>query len=336
MQKGLGFGILAVVLLGAMAIFAGCIEQEEASPSIPTPEVTLSPSPTLSEVPVKTEALTWTLFTSPQGRFTIYIPEGWAFKSYSDDESNIAFSPRGENIPEVGILVYFAVNPADIKQKMSAAEFLETVMVPLFRTTIPDLAVESIVPLSDTVAEMTLSGTYYNQPVTSSIVCYMDYLYDETMPSPTLSTEWSSMGGWYNFGFLTLAVASARDLPELKPLAAQMTGSFKPNAQWLSEVRDSLAWGMATRAEMVKGTIARITAMEYNQRMSEMQSNYNIGLGWINALGGTVDVRNPGTGEVWHVDNSYSYYYQRGTDIVATNEPFAPTEPGWTQLEIAR
>lgn len=96
-----------------------------------------------------------------------------------------------------------------------------------------------------------------------------------------------------------------------------MAGSFKPNDKWLSEVKNAISSGIATRIQMIKGTIARITQMEYNQRMSEMQSNYNIGLGWINALGGTADARNPSTREVWHVDYNYKYFYLNTPQLAA-------------------
>lgn len=308
-----------------LMLIVGCVEQNTTYK-----DKVMTPNKEIKKIDIKKTEIRWKQFTSPQNRFTIYIPEGWTFKAYSEDEANIAFSPTGKNVPEVGIIFWFA-DPAKYRQRITAKEFLENVMIPLFREKNPNIGVESVIAKSDTVAETTISGTYYDQNVKTDMIVYMDYLYDETLPDVN---NIYNIGGYWNFGFITAAIASPEELSKIKPLAAQLTGSFKPNNKWLAEIKSSIANGIATRMQIIKGTVARISQMEYEQRMSEMQSNYNIGLGWINALGGTVDARNPDTGEIWHVDYTYKYYYQQGSTIMGTDESTA--QPGWTPLEIVR
>lgn len=326
--------ILPMIIIFILAI--GCIgekDMEKEKTNIDTGEQWKKAleTPTIS---TKTDGkkIIWKQFTSPKNRFSIYIPEGWRYKEYSADEANFAFSPSGKEIPEIGILFYFAVDQNDVKKKMSAKEFLENTLLPEFRKSNPDLNPDSILAKSDTIAEMKLSGNYLNQRVVANIIVYMDYLYDPTMPGQYNIYD---LGGYFNFGFITTAIATDnKELEKLKPTASQLTGSFKPNNNWLAEIKSQIANGIATRTEMIKGTVRRISQMEYEQRMSEMQSSYNIGLGWINALGGTANVRNPETGDVWHVDYTYKYYYQKGNEIMGTDDTSG--QPGWTELQIIR
>jgi len=56
MNKKLGIGIVAIIAIVAIAMFAGCIEEEEApiSTPIPTPEIAESPTPTSTPTPIPT------------------------------------------------------------------------------------------------------------------------------------------------------------------------------------------------------------------------------------------------------------------------------------------
>ncbi len=67
----------------------------------------------------------------------------------------------------------------------------------------------------------------------------------------------------------------------------------------MAEVMTAIAEGAAARGQMIRATMQRLNAMEMQQRMAEMQATTKIGKGWMDALGGTTEVKNPETGEAW-------------------------------------
>lgn len=73
--------------------------------------------------------------------------------------------------------------------------------------------------------------------------------------------------------------------------------------------------------------------MEMQQRMAEMQSMTKIGKGWIDALGGTVEVKNPETGESWRVREEFTYYFEEAGRVYGTNDHTELNLPGRHPLE---
>lgn len=73
--------------------------------SIPLPALAQQPTerPFKADKPMEIRALQFQTLTSPQGRFTVSIPIGWAYKPLAPDESSIGFTPEGKPHPEVSI-----------------------------------------------------------------------------------------------------------------------------------------------------------------------------------------------------------------------------------------
>ncbi len=274
-------------------------------------------------------------FRSPQGRFTVSIPAGWEYKAFAPDESSIGFTPQGKPHPEISIAFTEASIAAAqtgtqlagrpwYAQQLSAEEFLREIFIPLLRQKVSDLTVDSLVSKETRAAELIVSGGSGANKVQAKIICTMDYLQDPTIPPA---------GGWYNFAYLNSVVAPPSQIAAAEPLAAQIFRSFRPTERWLAEVTDAIVQGMAARRQMIARTVKRINAMEMQQRMAEMQSATKIGKGWMDALGGTVELKDPTSGDTWRVWDQHKYYYEEGNRVFGTDDPAELNLPGRQPLE---
>lgn len=272
---------------------------------------------------------------SAEGRFTVRIPVGWELKRFAPDESSIGVSPMGERYPEVSIAFTEASALAAQKaqqalghqwygQQLSAREFLEAVFLPLLRHEVADLKVEVLRSGTSATADATVSGSAEGKTVQAKITCVVEHLHDPTLPPA---------GGWYNFAYLNFLVAPPELMPTAEPVAAQIFHSFRPTERWLAETMQAIAQGMATRGAIIRGTVQRLNAMEMQQRMAEMRSTTKIGKGWMDALGGTAEVKNTETGETWRVSDDSKYYYEEAGRVYGTDDPTDLNLPGRQRLE---
>jgi len=285
--------------------------------------------PSKSGKPMQVRAIQVHTFTSPQGRFTVSIPLGWEFKPFAPDESSIGFTPKGKTHPEVTIafteasLTAFQMGLQPFghqwySQRLSAKDFLQGVFIPLLQQKVHDLKVESLDSQKFPAAQVIVSGTSEDEKkLQGKIICLMDYIQDSTIPP---------FGGWYNFAYLNMVVASPAEMSAAEPVAAHIFRSFRPTERWMAEVLSEIVQGMSIRGRIIRETITRLNSMEMQQRMSEMQSMTQIGKGWMDTLGGTAEVKNPETGETWRVFDEYKYYFQEGNRVYGTDD--------YTQLNL--
>jgi len=288
---------------------------------------------------VKIETTRWKNFLSPQGRFEVKMLDGWIFKAYAPDESSFGFTPQEKDLPAIDISFTEANIMAmsmglpriqQITQKLTPEGFFQGVFLPLYQQKIPDLKVESLSSKGQ-AGELITSGTYMGKRLKMKVLCTIEHVYDPTMPTGFFGT-----GGWYNLAQLKFITASPQEIASVEPIAAGIFASFRPNPRWMGEVLNAIQQGIMIRTGMISETISRINTMEMQQRMREMESTTRIGKGWADALGGTTELKDPSTGDIYRVNDQWKYYYQGGGEIYGTNDPFEPKGPGWIQLEGVR
>ncbi|MDI6761218.1 MAG: PDZ domain-containing protein [Candidatus Brocadiaceae bacterium] len=308
-----------------------------------------SASPSKPGGPAKIRALSFTPFSSPQGRFTISIPAGWKFKSGPNEEI-FTFTPEGRDLPEVGIGFFYVGGIAMrmevarrlgvplnqvtdevvmaymqqygvqeivplIIRRYSAEDFFREILIPFLKTSTPNFRVESVDSKRPSVVEATWSGTYKGVEAEGKYFCTMENVYDPTT------------GGWYSFAYLSSITTQPGKLYTVIPVATTICQTFQPNDRWLWEVKQAILQGMADRmrgsqqaAAMVSQSLSRMQQMDYQAWKSNHDSLIRSGRSWADTLGGTTQLHNPTTGQYYRTNDEYKYYGLQGNDIVGTND----------------
>lgn len=125
--------------------------------------------------------------------------------------------------------------------------------------------------------------------------------------------------------------APPADFDQVSRLYSLTLSTVKIDRAWLeAQIR-----GAAERAEMIRNTFRRIRDMEYRMFQEESESRMRIARGWMNALGGSQDLRDPTTGITYTVPSApgMNYFWvDRGENIGATLLDQSPGM-GLTRLE---
>lgn len=242
----------------------------------------------------------WRNVTSPQGRFSVELPEGWDVKPKEPDETSVSFGPAGRDFPAVGVIGWWTAETLQMMRtrqpdprlscrQVSAQELYAQILLPLVRQATPDVKIEHMVPNQPTArARVEGSLTYQGQPSRFLDVVSMEYLAD-----PTLALVAGCPQPWQSFAFIGSLMASPKEFGSLVPVAERIFSTFTPNPRWGAEVREIFFRGMETRLAMIGQTMSRISRMDMEQQMREMQSSRRTNQGWIDTLGGVYRYKDP-------------------------------------------
>lgn len=127
----------------------------------------------------------------------------------------------------------------------------------------------------------------YTSPQGHSSVEQPDYLTD-----PSLCIVAGCLQPWHSLAF----PGGLRAPPEefAVPVSAQgIFSTFTPNLHWGAEPGEILSQATETQMAKIKRRLNRISRMEMDQRMQEIESTRRIGQGWIDALGGVSRYKDP-------------------------------------------
>lgn len=272
------------------------------------------------------EQITWKKFESHS--FSIYIPEGWSIKSISNDESQIVLMPIGNSETEIAITAWYFIN----KATMTATECLP-IMMKYFKRNyylktgrFPDIRYNDS---SDFAPEnyKNISYDFYNLDLEENDIIYVQNTRDDTL------------GKYHNFSILTNLISSKEKFSNLRYLAAQLIGSFSPNENWLTKIKNDIDYGLKQRLHLTDAIIKKILVSIksnyetirtdlthyyiYDQIRSDILTMFDIKkLFWIHFLGLTKYMKDPITGIIHDVDNRYNYYYINSNgNIIGSKNP---------------
>ncbi len=230
----------------------------------------------------------WKRVTSPQGRVSVELPEGWEMKQMDQEELRVSLGPVGRDFPVVGIwgwLDVVSVIHRDNRfmcHQVGVKELYEQLLLPLLHQKLPDIRIEQMVPTNPTTTgRVEGSLTYQGRKSRFIDVVVMEYLAD-----PTLSFVAGCRQPWWSYAFIGGLIASPQEVPALEPVVERIFSTFRPTPRWGAEVVEPTLNGMQWRMARIHQTLARLTQMETQQRMSEMQSFRRINQRWVDTLGG--------------------------------------------------
>ncbi len=239
----------------------------------------------------------WRTVTSPQGRFTIQLSEGWGMQPDNPYESRVRFSPGGRSFPSVSVIGWVTAWDLNFQRtrlddfrlfcrQVSAHELYAQILLPIVRQSVQDAQIDQMLPSHPSPqARVEGSLTYQGQPARFLDVVSMEYVAD---PSEVRCSR-----AWHSYAFIGSLVASPQQMPALVPVAERIWSTFAPNSLWGAEEREELFRGIQTRPAMIGQTLNNVARMEMNQRIQEMQSFRRTGQGWIDTLGGVSRYKDP-------------------------------------------
>lgn len=281
--------------------------RREGTPVTATVTLTEGPdTPAEAPRPSSTPTPRWTRVSSPQGRFTVELPEDWTVKPTEPDESSVNFSPTGRDAPFVTIRAWVTadvyqmmltrqtrVDPRTQCQQIPALEFYRQIFLPLARQRVPGIRVERMT-LGHSPADATVEGTAVARDQTYRFVdvVSMEYVSDDTQ---TLLARCPHT--WFSFPFIRGLVAAPSEFDEMKPMAARILSSFTPTPAWGADQRATLFHAIDTRLRMIGRTLGNIQRMQMDQLMQQFESNRRIGQRWVDSLGGLSRWKDPTTSE---------------------------------------
>ncbi len=253
----------------------------------------------------------WRRVTSPQGRFSVELPEGWEIRQNQTQgdpqlvaqENIVTFGPVGQIYPGVGVMGWITVTvwqalgtgiqDPEINrlmcQQVSAQKFYSQIFVPLLRRAMPDLKIERMSPSQPSaLARVEGSLSHQGQPYQALAIISMEYLSD-----PTLSLTLKCPQPWVSIPFVGDLIASPREFPSLVPVAERIFSTFRPNSRWGEEAMTQIFQAMETRMAIIGRTVSRVTKMETQQRMQEIQSFRRTSQRWVDTVGGVYRYGDP-------------------------------------------
>jgi hypothetical protein len=113
---------------------------------------------------------------------------------------------------------------------------------------------------------------------------------------------------WDSFVFSTGCEALQGRLDQFLPTCAGVLASFQPGNGFLMDAIAQYIHQQAQQVQAVGGTVAQIGQLQAESAALQQNTTFNVGVGWANALGGQVDLRNPNNGDVYHVDDRFGAY----------------------------
>jgi len=239
----------------------------------------------------------WKRVTSPHGRFSIEVPEGWAMQPKDPYERWVFVAPGGRDFPSVGILGWFTAwdfqymrtRQDDFRllcRQVSVQDLYGQILQPLLRQSSPDLRIERMLPTHPSPrARVEGALTYQAQLSRFLDVVSMEYLAD---PSEVRCRQ-----AWHSFAFIGSLIAPSKDHPGLLPAAERVWSSFTPTSRWGAEEREETLRGIQTRLARIGQTLNNVARMEMNKRMQDMQSSRRLSQGWIDTFGGVYRYMDP-------------------------------------------
>lgn len=240
----------------------------------------------------------WRRVTSPQGRFTVELPEGWEIKPKDPQENPASFGPVGRDLPGVTIIGWYAAHtwqslrtndPRLLCRQVSAQEFYGQIFLPLLRQGVPDIKIERMIPNQRTPqASVEASFTFQGQTYRALDLVHMEYMADPTLPLVLGCPQ-----AWYSLAFLGGLAAPPKEFAGLLPVSQRILSTFTPTPRWGAEAREIIFRGIETRLATIGQTLNRISKMEMDQRMQEIQSSRRINQGWIDTFGGVYRYKDP-------------------------------------------
>ena len=216
-----------------------------------------------------------------------------------------------------------------IWQYVNAQDFARTFMLPQLQhlhptatlistTPRPDLAhqsVDLIIGQTSTGADALFSYTDQGVLYNVGIVVQTGAVTIVTSGSPF--TVW-----WASYMGASAPVSDFSQGKNVTRIYSRMLPTVRINPVWLQHELQN----MAQRSMMVQQTFDRIRADDYHTFLSASESDMRVAHGWMNALGGTEDVKSP-SGDVYSISSEPGANYTWGNnlgDIVRTSDYVNP------------
>jgi len=167
---------------------------------------------------------------------------------------------------------------------------------------------EDIQPQSNGATESRVAYTSNGVPVEEQDVVQMHYEVNPAYSGLVMYETGQQAQLWDSFVFSTGCQAPQGQLDQFLPTCAGILASFQPGNGFLMEAISAYINLQADQVTKLGGTIDQIGQLQAESAALQQNTTFNVGVGWANALGGQVDLRNPNNGDVYHVDDTFGAY----------------------------
>ena len=277
----------------------------------------------------RVQALALRTLSSPTGGFTIQAPAGWGFRPGGNSDASIAVSPNGSAYPNAYILALVpitglrtdltGVSPfadtagwlrsyfGELVSPPTAAQAVQLFAAAIDRGFLSSLGLANMQTLS-------LQSTAANAAQVTSRFQFRDQWIEQSMYLRLvyqLNPAYSAISGrpaYDTLAFMSGCSAPAGTLGALTRTCARILRSFRAGAQWLQRDLINYFVNQDRQVQLAQNSVNQIGQMEAQSEAQLQDSTARVGALWRNALGGTTDLVDTQSGEVYNVTDQYSYY----------------------------